>query len=211
MAASTASATAPAAAAKSRWTTPMRLTRPGGCALYPALYKTTKPIAGRAWHRSAGHQVGWRYRVNKTWTLVLDYSRTEVSRQPRWAFVETSCLKGNRYPAGAKDAQGRIRNLWGRSSHGWRHVRFGTSHLPGVHTVGTRRVVGAYTTMRDNPRAFAIGNLFAGEKFRITGRCTSHHNDAHGQSPWIYGFDLQSRRWGWVPSGALRGNPCVQH
>jgi hypothetical protein len=189
----------------------MRLTRPGGCTLYPALRGTTTPLTGHEWHRSTGYRVGWRYRVNAAWTLVLDYGRADVAHRPRWAFVETSCLRGNRYPAKAKDARGHVRNLWGRSSHGWRHVRFGTVKVPGVHTTGTRAVVVAYTTVRDNPHAFAIGNLFAGQAFRITGRCTSHHTGPHGQSPWIYGHDLQSGRWGWVPSTALHGNPCLAH
>src|SRR5215475_12806098 len=153
---SSSSAGTPATAGAPRWTTPMRLTRPGGCMLYPALYKRTQPITGREWHRSAGYRVGWRYRVNTTWTMVLDYNRKNVNLKPRWAFVETSCLAGNQYPAGAKDAQGRVRNLWGRASHDWRRVRFGTTRLPGVHTTGIRSVTATYTAVRDNPRAFAI-------------------------------------------------------
>jgi hypothetical protein len=128
---------------------PMRITRPGGCTLYPALYKTTQQITGHEWHRSQGYRLGWRYRVNKAWTLVLDYNRADVQHKPRWAFIETSCLKGNKYPAGVKDAHGQVRNLWGRSSHGWRHVRFGMSRLAGVHAIGVRRVTVAYTTVRD--------------------------------------------------------------
>ncbi|GAA2611810.1 hypothetical protein SMC26_10500 [Actinomadura fulvescens] len=90
---------------------------------------------------------------------------------PRWAFLGTSCLKGNPYPPASKDGHGRVRNLWGKASHGWRHV------------------------------SFATANLFRTGKFKITNRCT-------GPSGWIYGLDLQARRWGWVKSSALRGNPC---
>jgi hypothetical protein len=194
-----------------QWTTPMRITRPGGCRLYPALYKTAQPIAGHEWHRSHGYRLGWRYRVNRKWTMVLDYNRGDLQHRPRWAFIETSCLTGNKYPAGAKDGHGQVRSLWGRSSHGWRHVRFGLSRLAGVHAIGVRRVTVVYTTVRDNPRAFAIGNLFVNERFRITSKCTSHHNGPHGESPWVYGLDLQSRRWGWVPSAALHGKPCLKH
>ena len=139
------------AAAKPKWTTPMKITRPGGCDLFPGLRGTSAPLTGQQWHRSAGYRLGWRYRVNATWTLVLDYARSDVAHRPRWAFIETSCLKNNKYPAIAKDSHGHVRNLWGRSSHGWRHVRFGMTHLPGVHTTGTRTVVVAYTTVRDNP------------------------------------------------------------
>ena len=202
-------ADAPAAAAKTNFTTAMRLTRSGGCPLYAGLLGTTQPLTANAWHHSQGYRVGWRYRVNKTWSLVLDYGRGDVAHKPRWGFVETSCLKGNHYPAAAKDGHGHIRNLWSKGSHHWRHVIFGTSPAAGAHTIGTREVVVAYTTMRDKPRAFAIGNLFAKERFKITSRCTSHHNDSQDHSPWIYGQDLQSGRWGWVPSGALHGNPCV--
>jgi hypothetical protein len=196
---------------KKKWTTGMRLNRPGGCWLYPGLRNTTQQITGHRWHHSTGYLVGWRYRVNKIWSLVLDYGRQNVKYKPRWAFVETSCLKGNIYPALAKDSHGRVRDLWGKASHGWRHVRFGTSPQPGVHTTGVRRIAVTYTTMRDKPHAFATGNLFHNEKFRITGRCTSHHKGPHGASPWIYGLDLQSHRWGWIPSAALNSDPCLAH
>jgi hypothetical protein len=197
-------------ATTTKWTTGMGLRRPGGCWLYPGLRNKTQPITGHQWHHSQGYRVGWRYRVNKAWSLVLDYGRTDVKHKSRWAFVETSCLNGNQYPARAKDSHGRVRNLWGKGSHHWRHVRFGTSRPSGIHTIGTRTVVAAYTTMRDKPQAFVVGNLFTHDQFKITNRCTSHHKD-HGHNPWIYGLDLQSQRWGWVSSGALQGNPCLTH
>ncbi|GHI02510.1 hypothetical protein AQI88_14255 [Streptomyces cellostaticus] len=187
----------------SDWTTDMRVTRPGGCTFYPSLDGTGKPLAAGAWTEPQKHWVGWRYRVNKNWTLVLDHDH-HISGKPRWAFVETSCLKGNKYSDGAKDGQGRVRNLWGKASHNWRHVDFGTNHTAGSHTVGTRAVGPAYITMRDKPRAFVVANLFHDDKFKITKRCTSHSDHA-----WIYGLDLRSHRWGWVSSGALHGDPCL--
>jgi hypothetical protein len=196
---STAPTVAPLAA-QSDWTTSMHITRPGGCTFYPSLYRKTRPLAAGAWTQPQGHRVGWRYRVNKSWTLVLDYSHY-IKGQSRWAFVETSCLKGNKYPPESKDRHGRVRNLYGKASHGrWRHVQFGTTRLRGTRTIGIRTVKAAYITMRDRPGAFATANLFNTNRFKITNRC-------HG-GYWIYGLDVQSRRWGWVASKMLRGNPC---
>lgn len=212
--AATAGASAPGAAPEARaaassWTTGMRITKPGGCDLYPSLYKTTRPITGNAWHENRGHSVGWRYRVNTTWTLVFDHHH-RIAGHAHWGFIETACLKGNRYPAGAKDGRGRVRDLSGKGSKGFRHVRFGSARARGTRTAGIRSVVRTYITMRDMPRAFVIANLYRGGTFTITRRCTGHHNDGQGHSPWIYGLDRQSHRWGWVPSGALRGNPCLK-
>ncbi|MEV0668264.1 hypothetical protein ACIBI3_43520 [Actinomadura luteofluorescens] len=197
----------PAAAAvqvaASGWTTDMRVTRTGGCTFYPSLYRTSRRLTAGSWHEPQNHWVGWRYRVNKTWTLVLDHHH-RIKGKPRWAFVETSCLTGNTYPPGSKDGHGKVRNLWGKGSHGWRHIQFGTTRRRGAHTLGTRTIRSTYTTMRDKPRAFVTANLFHANRFKITNQCTSR--SAHA---WIYGLDLQSRRWGWLPSSTLRGNPCL--
>ncbi|MEU7156465.1 hypothetical protein [Streptomyces chrestomyceticus] len=189
--------------AQTHWTTSMWVKRPGGCTLYPSLRGTSRPLTAGAWHVPRNHRVGWRYQVNGKWTLVLDHSH-HIKGQPHWAFLETACLKGNSYPANSKDSQGRVRNLWGKASKDWRHVDFGQTRSTKGRDVGTRKVGAAYTTMRDRPSAFVTSNLFRGAEFKNTNRCTSHSNNA-----WVYGMDLRAHRWGWVPSNALRGNPCL--
>jgi hypothetical protein len=190
---------APAEAASASWTTRMTVIK--DCDIYEIMGRTDrhwpKPSKVKRNGKWEATHVGWRYNIDADWALVFDGQRSRY--EPRWGFMHRSCFNG-KYPT--------QRNYFGLASHGWRDVNDGTRD-PGISIIGTRSVIARYATLRDNPGAFVIGSTRNvpghDDVFKITRRCTSHRPNA-----WIFGYAPASKRWGWVRSDALRGNPCAR-
>jgi hypothetical protein len=153
-------------------------------------------VPARTWVKTvASGRVGVRYNVNARYALVEDYARGTALPQvnPHWGFVERGCLT----------AQLRKRSLFGTGGNG-RDKRVNFSPTP-ARTIGVRTAVGS-ATLRSGAKSFVVGNLGAGDAFRISRRCSSHSS-----SSFIFGYAAAARRFGWVQSSRLHGDPCVRH
>lgn len=190
LAALLALASAAVATAKPRYTKIVALKH--ACPIYENYPKTGVPA--RAWTKTPGSgRVGLRYNVNSHYVLVLDYARGHAHPKvnPHWGFLDRGCLK----------AQLDKPNLVGVGGNGKDKAVDFRPHP--VHTIGARSALGP-ATLRSGPKSFVTGNLEAGDHFRITGRCS-----ARSSTSFIFGYARVAKRWGWVQSVHLRGDPCA--
>lgn len=151
-------------------------------------------VPPRAWIKApASGRLGIRYNVDDRYALVLDYARGDAKPKvnPHWGFVDRLCLTDQLHKRALRATGGDGRE---------KRVLF---RLRGARTVGTRMARGN-ATLRSGAKSFAIGNLEAGDRFRITRRCSSR-----SFSSFVFGYAPVARRWGWVQSSRLSGNPCA--
>jgi hypothetical protein len=178
----------PAAAAKTNYTKSVALKT--ACPIFENYPKTGVPA--RAWTKTprSGH-VGLRYNVNSHYVLVLDYARGRAHINPHWGFLDRGCLR---------DQLGKP-NLVGTGGDGKdKAVDFRPHPL---HTIGARTALGP-ATLRSGPMSFVTGNLEKGDVFRISGRCSGRSSKS-----FVFGYARVAKRWGWVQSANLRGDPCA--
>jgi len=190
------SAAAPASAAtaaKPKYTHGSDLTAES-CPIHENYPKSGVPV--RTWTVSRTHDrkhppVGVRYTYHG-YAMVLDHTR---SGGPHWGFIARSCLTD---PYAYSEAGTRLADLRGVGGH---HVPVAVP-ISAVHA-GRHRVatihLGSPGTLRSAPRSFPIGNLRAGDAFRITvAHCGHHAGDA-----WILGYAPAAGRWAYVEAGHL--------
>ncbi len=175
---------------KTRYTKSVALK--AACPIFENYPKTGVPA--RAWTKTPGSgRVGLRYNVNSHYVLVLDYARGDAHPKvnPHWGFLDRGCLK----------AQLDKPSLVGVGGDGKdKAVDFRPHPL---HTIGARTALGP-ATLRSGPRSFVTGNLEKGDVFRISGRCSGRRSKS-----FVFGYARVAKRWGWVQSANLRGDPCA--
>ncbi|GAB2472732.1 hypothetical protein [Jatrophihabitans fulvus] len=165
------------------------------CTVYPN-YPKSGVIGNKiGWTIQPGDTVGWRYNVNKTWSVVSD-KKYRNTKHFWWGFTRRSCIGTSRggehfptptssYPKGVR-APSRI--LSGRSaitkSH-YRHVDFPPSASPKVKRVKVK----SFGTLRDHPGDFVVGNVKAGWHVDVT---------RSGDSHWVKVYVPNAKRWGYM-------------
>ncbi|MFI5792413.1 hypothetical protein [Streptomyces sp. NPDC051677] len=143
--------------------------------------------------RGKAYNVGVRY-TYKDYALVLDYAKVG---EPSWGVIAKSCLADprayNKHGQPLPDLRavggsGTSKDVVISAPHAGKDKR--TMLRIGTHHVGT---------LRNAPKAFAIGNVRAGDPFYITTqRCGTHHPKS-----WILGYAPNSGRWGYVQAQHL--------
>jgi hypothetical protein len=175
----------PAAGARTHYTTPTELRDATPTCPIHENYPPTAVADNRAWAKPTSQRVGWRYHVDGSWALVLDYNR---QGNPHWGFIRRSCLQNppNHRPLLGKGGDGHFER-----------VPFSPAPRP---RIGAGRF-GTVHTLRSSPTSFVTGNLRPGDRFEFTASCTRSGN-------WVFGYAPVARRWGWVLTAGLSGAHC---
>jgi hypothetical protein len=192
----TMSASSSAAGAKRNVALILDYTVKKTCPVYPNYPK--KGVKGNniGWTITPTDVVGWRYNVNRTWSMVSD-KKYRNTGHPWWGFVKRDCIgtsiggehfptPTSRYPAGRAVP---TRILQGRSAVTASHYRSVDFRVSPGHVVNAHQRIDTKGTLRDRPNRFVIGNVLADWHVRKTNQRSQG---------WTKVYVPNAKRWGWV-------------